>query len=168
MEGREHKHMHSQTDELAVRRALKQTLGVWPGRLPDLNVYYDALADVAAATAETAVRQVVSEWRYSQRPLPGDFRRRALELHRPTDGLSAGEDGYLRGADGRHVVMDEMATREAYRREFNHIPPGWTDEALAAREAVRVRYAADADKPMAVRMRTLLDNLKRINRMGDA
>jgi hypothetical protein len=150
------------TEELEVRRALKRALSVWPGR-PDFDVYFSALERFDAEVAKTAVHELVCEWTYAQRPLPGDFRRRAVELasKRQVETRDGG-DGYLRGADGRHIVMDEMATREAYRREFNHVPAGWSDEAMAEREALRNYYRHLSEKPMPERMRVLLEHLKRI------
>lgn len=155
------------SEEVAVRQAFKRTLSVWPGRA-DVDVYFDAVRDLEARAVLAGVSELVRDWHYAQRPLPGDFRRRAKESGSAGGELGAGEDGYLRGPDGRHVAMDEMATREAYRREFGYVPPGWTDEALAEREAVLAYYRAHAAKPNAERMRVLVDSLKRIKRMPGA
>lgn len=141
--------MAMQADELAVRRALKEALEVWPGRVPNVTIYFNALSDLPQPAVLEGVAQLMREWHYAHRPVPGDFRKRAQECVQAKPALREGDDGYLRDAAGRHVVMDEMATREVYRRQLNHVPSGWTDEAMADREALREYYRRRAVEPPA-------------------
>lgn len=133
-------------NEVGIRKAVAKLAATYSGWTPArTEAFVEALADLWVEDVERGVTATLREWKSKDAPAPGFVRQLALEQrsrksnapqrepkrgpvawHEARLPMSDGEDGYLRDAGGRRVMLPpEVMPALGQPGSPSYVPEEW-------------------------------------------